>query len=185
VNVYEWATVIIAVATFMVTALTVKEKALRKNLFILSCAMVAAAVAFLIITTVKDSAYRSNPAHISTGQTTAATAAIMKGPWQGTLSFDHAQFGLRLIIESTPEGHLTAQLTIFAQSAAFIPSGTVAMTGDCTTTSVSLTFNHWLGRSAGHGLIQLYGTPPPEQAGTFSGTLDFLVIHTRFSVHKI
>ena len=115
--------------------------------------------------------------------TSAATpsALVVTGTWKGSyLGCGQGPTALTLVIKGHGGNNLTAIFEFHAlPSNPGVPTGSYAMTGHYTPTTVVLVRSHWIKQPGGYQMVNLTG--PLPKGGKFTGTVGSC---TRFSLTR-
>jgi hypothetical protein len=103
----------------------------------------------------------------------APLSAAVAGTWVGSYNgCAQGPNGLELTISAQSGSTLSATFHFYAlPSNPGVPTGTYALTGTLSPTSVVLTPDHWIEQPFGYGMVGLTGKPPGPGENTFSGTI--------------
>jgi eukaryotic-like serine/threonine-protein kinase len=99
-------------------------------------------------------------------------ATGLAGTWTGTYVCSQGETGLRLAIQATAGGALTATFNFYAVPAnPGVPSGSFTMTGTSSHSGVHLTHGHWIKEPAGYMMVDLSAPPASNGGALLSGTV--------------
>jgi eukaryotic-like serine/threonine-protein kinase len=108
----------------------------------------------------------------------------LAGTWTGTYVCSQGETGLRLAIQATAGGALTATFNFYAVPAnPGVSSGSFTMTGTSSHSGVHLTYGHWIKEPAGYMMVDLSAPPASNGGALLSGTVTTPGC-TTFSVKK-
>ena len=108
----------------------------------------------------------------------------LAGTWTGTYVCSQGETGLRLAIQATAGGALTATFNFYAVPAnPRVSSGSFTMTGTSSHSGVHLTHGHWIKEPAGYMTVDLSAPPVSNGGALLSGTVTTPGC-TTFSVKK-
>ena len=96
----------------------------------------------------------------------------LAGTWTGTYVCSQGETGLRLAIQATAGGALTATFNFYAVPAnPRVASGSFTMTGTDSHAGVHLTHGHWIKEPAGYMMVDLSAPPASDGGAVLSGTV--------------
>lgn len=123
----------------------------------------------------------SAPQEISTPSPQVLPA--IAGTWTGTYTCAQGLTGLRLTINNSGGGALTATFVFYAvPSNPGVPSGSFAMTGTYSASGLVLNQDHWINEPSGYSMVDLVA--PPPTGNTLQGTVQAVGGCTSFSVSR-
>jgi hypothetical protein len=98
--------------------------------------------------------------------------AALTGIWTGSYVCSQGQTGLRLVIQATPDGTLTATFNFYALPGnPGVPSGSFTMTGSYSAAGVDLTQDQWISQPAGWEMVDLSSGPPIQNGTVLAGSV--------------
>jgi hypothetical protein len=122
----------------------------------------------------------------SLGNSAASTPVSLPaiaGVWTGTYTCNQGLTDLRLTINDSGGGALTATFDFSADpSNPGVPSGSFAMTGTYSASGLVLNQDYWINEPDGYSMVNL--TAPPPTGNTIQGTVQGPGGCTSFSVSR-
>ena len=102
----------------------------------------------------------------------ASTTSPLTGTWTGSYFCAQGKTGLRLAVQATPDGTLTATFNFYAvPDNPGVPSGSFTMTGTYSDAGVDLTHDHWISQPPGYLMVDLSAGPPTQGGTALSGNV--------------
>jgi hypothetical protein len=98
--------------------------------------------------------------------------AALTGTWTGSYFCSQGETGLRLVIQTAPDGTLTATFNFYALPGnPGILSGSFTMTGTYSAAGVDLTQDQWISQPAGYEMVSLSSGPPAPNGTVLTGSI--------------
>ncbi len=125
----------------------------------------------------------STPADPEISTSASQALPAIAGVWTGTYTCSQGLTDLRLTINDSSGGDLTAIFDFYADpSNPGTPSGSFAMTGTYSASGLVLNQDHWINQPDGYAMVDLVA--PPPAGNTIQGTVQALGGCTTFSVSR-
>jgi len=145
------------------------------------CTTATSSPAANLDTSTADSPETSAPAPPATPAPQANSGVA--GVWTGTYTCAQGLTDLRLTINDSGGGALTAIFDFYADSSnPGTPSGSFAMTGTYSASGLVLDQDHWINQPDGYSMVNLVA--PPPSGNTIQGTVEDLGGCTTFSISR-
>jgi hypothetical protein len=111
-------------------------------------------------------------------------ASTLTGTWDGTYICSQGETGLKLTVNATSDGKLTATFNFFAvPSNPGVPTGDYTMTGSYSANAENFTMGHWTKQPTGYEMVNLSAGPPSNGGTVLSGKVSTAGCST-FTVKK-